>query len=290
VWTLHDSWAFTGGCHVPGNCLRYQEHCGACPQLASTRAADLSRWIWRRKQRHWQHLRYTIVAPSRWLADCARRSTLLRDARIEVIPNGLDPEVYQPLARAAARQALQLPPGKKIILFSAMNASRDHNKGQHLLLPALRELAAAGWAQRAELVLAGEAAPVAPPDCGLPMRYLGVLPDARAMAQLYSAADLVVVPSLSENLSNTILEAMACGTPAIAFDSGGNRDLIAHEQSGWLARPFEPADLARGLGTALDNETLRLAWGQRARDLILERFTAHDMARRYAALYKDLLP
>ena len=289
VWTLHDSWAFTGGCHVPGDCVRYQEHCGACPQLASAHAHDLSRWIWHRKQRHWRDLRFTIVAPSRWLAACARRSALLHEARIEVIPNGLDPKIYRPLARADARRLLQLPPDKKLILFSAMNASRDRNKGQHLLLPALRELAAAGWAQRAELLIAGETAPVAPPDSGLPVRYLGVLQDDEAMTRLYSAADLVVVPSLSENFSNTILEAMACGTPVIAFDIGGNRDQIAHEQSGWLARPFEPTDLARGLGTALGDDSLRLAWGRRARELLLARFTADDMARRYAALYTELL-
>ena len=288
VWTLHDSWAFTGGCHVPGDCTRYQQQCGACPQLASQRERDLSRWIWRRKQQHWCDLRCTIVTASRWLADCVRSSALLHDARIEVIPNGLDPDLYQPLPRAAARQSLQLPQDKKLILFSAMNASRDRNKGQHLLLPALRAVAAAGWSQRAELLIAGERAPATPPDCGLPVRYLGVLPDDRAMAQLYSAADLVVAPSLSETFSNTILEALACGTPVVAFACTGNTDQIAHQHCGWLARAFDPDDLARGLVTALADDTLRAAWGRHARERVLENFTASVMARRYSTLYNEL--
>ena len=288
VWTLHDSWAFTGGCHVPGDCTRYQQQCGACPQLASQRERDLSRWIWQRKQQHWRRLPCTIVTASRWLADCVRSSALFRTARVAVIPNGLDPDLYQPLPRAAARQALGLPPDKKLMLFSAMNAGRDRNKGQHLLLPALRAVAAAGWAQRAELLIAGETAPTTPPDCALPVRYLGVLRDDHAMAQLYAAADLVVAPSLSETFSNTILEALACGTPVVAFACTGNTDQIVHQHCGWLARAFDADDLARGMITALSDDTLRAAWGRHARERVLEQFTARVMAQRYTALYEEL--
>ncbi|MDP5337685.1 MAG: glycosyltransferase, partial [Nodularia sp. (in: cyanobacteria)] len=97
VWTLHDMWAFTGGCHYSGGCDKYTKSCGACPQLGSQREGDISRWIWQRKAKAWENINLTIVTPSLWLADCARKSILFQNLRIEVIPNGLDTEVYKPI-------------------------------------------------------------------------------------------------------------------------------------------------------------------------------------------------
>ncbi len=138
IWTLHDSWAFTGGCHVPYACKRYQQSCGACPVLGSSREGDLSRWTWNRKERAWRDLNLTVVTPSRWLADCARSSSLFRDLRVEVIPNGLDTGMFKPGDKEQARKLLGLPKDKKIILFGAVRGTTDPNKGFHLLTKALQ--------------------------------------------------------------------------------------------------------------------------------------------------------
>jgi glycosyltransferase involved in cell wall biosynthesis len=289
VWTLHDSWAFTGGCHVPQDCLKYRENCGACPVLGSGRERDLSRWTWRRKQRAWRKLNLTVVAPSRWLADCARSSALFREVRLEVIPNGLDLTLFRPVDKRLAREGLHFPPDKKFILFGAMGSTSDPNKGFHLLLPALQKLANEGWRERAELVVFGAPKPASPPPFGMKARYLGRLRDSAALVQLYAAADVFVVPSLQENLPNTIMEAMACGTPCVGFDQGGMRDLIEHGRTGYLARPYLAEDLAAGIGGLLEDDAARREMAQRSRRKVTEEFALDKVSARYAALYGELL-
>lgn len=288
VWTLHDSWAFTGGCHLPNDCVRYRQQCGACPQLRSTNQQDLSRWLWAYKARSLRDLPLTIVTPSRWLAACAQSSSLLQDLRIEVIPNGLDLTRFQPMAKALARATLGLPPHKQLILFGALNSTSDRNKGFHLLEPALKKVAASALGNDVELVIFGAAQPAQPPDLGLPAHYLGSLQDEARIACLYAAADVFVAPSIQENLSNMVMEALACGTPCVAFRIGGMPDLIEHETHGYLAHPFVSDDLAAGMIWVLADETRRQGLGQAARRKVEENFELKQVARRYTALYEEL--
>ncbi len=141
VWTLHDMWPFTGGCHYSGQCTNYLTSCGACPQLASSKTSNLSRLIWRTKRQQWRDLDLTLVSPSRWLAACARKSSLFHQQRIEVIPNGIDTQLYCPKTKANPRAELWLPQEAKLLLFSAMSSTSDRRKGYHLLQPAVRRLA-----------------------------------------------------------------------------------------------------------------------------------------------------
>ena len=155
VWSLHDMWAFTGGCHYTNECDRFIQSCGSCPQLKSAKVRDLSRLVWQRKANHWKSTNLTIVALSQWIADAARSSSLFRESRIEVIPNGLDTTHYRPLDKIFARQALGLPQDKHLVLFGAMAATSDERKGFHLLQPALQSLARSGWSDSLELVVFG---------------------------------------------------------------------------------------------------------------------------------------
>ena len=155
VWTLHDQWALTGGCYWTYDCRGYEDQCGCCPQLGSTSSHDLSRWNLRRKRDHWRGLDLTIISPSRWLAECARQSSVFKNFPVEVIPNGIDPEIFRPLDQHAARAQLNLPQDRQLILFGAVASTSAHAKGFHLLQPALHQLAAQGWASRADLVIFG---------------------------------------------------------------------------------------------------------------------------------------
>lgn len=289
VWTLHDSWPFTGGCHIPFDCARYRKSCGVCPTLGSAREADLSRKLWRRKQKAWRDLNMTIVSPSRWLAECARSSSLLRDTRIEVIPNGLELQSYRPVDKGVARQALSLPKNRKLILFGGIRSTSDRNKGFHLLQASLQKLAADGWGPKAELLIFGSPKPTSPPELGMKANYLGWLHDDISLALYYSAADVFVFPSIQETLGYAAMEAMACGTPCIAFDQGGVPDLIEHERNGYLARPFEADDLARGIAWMLESEERRGLLSIHARQKVEAGFSLDQVATRYAALYDELL-
>lgn len=289
VWTLHDSWPFTGGCFIPLDCGRYRESCGSCPVLGSSRDGDLSRRVWRRKRDSWRGLDLTLVAPSRWMAACARASSLFREARIEVIPNAIDPGRYRPIARETARDLLSLPRDRKLILFGAKSATRDRNKGFHLLARALGTLAGQLPGESAELVLFGASRPEKPEDLGFRTHYLGAQHDDISLALLYSAADLFVLPSLQENLPYTVMEALACGTPCVAFDQGGVADLIEHRRNGYLARAFDPADLARGIAWVLESPERAGELSVQARLKVEREFGAELVARRHIELYRDIL-
>jgi glycosyltransferase involved in cell wall biosynthesis len=287
VWTLHDSWAFTGGCHVPFDCKRYREKCGACPVLGSSRETDLSRRTWERKERAWRNLDLTVVAPSRWLAECARSSSLFRDVRVEVIPNGLDTGLFQPFNKEECRDQLGLPKDKRIILFGAVRGTTDPNKGFHLLKPALQALGK-GSPDTLALIF-GDSGCVEMPDLGMPVVSRGIVHDDRTLADIYSAADVFVAPSMLENLPNTLMEAMACGTPCVAFHQGGMPDLIDHEVSGYLAQPYDTEDLARGIARVLEDVERHAELSSKARKKVEAEFSLDRVADRYIALYRELL-
>lgn len=289
VWTLHDMWAFTGGCHYDQECGRFRERCGACPQLRSQHDYDVTRWEWKRKQRLWHDVPFTVIALSRWLAAAARASSLFRDRRIELIHNGLDLTRYKPLPRHIAREVLSLPQERKLIVFGAMSSTTDRRKGFQYLQPALQDLAAQGWHDQAEVVVFGAARPPRAPDFGLPTHYTGQLSDDISLALLYAAADVFVAPSVQDNLPNTVLEALACGTPSVGFDVGGIPDMIEHQQNGYLARPYEPDDLARGIAWVLADDERLARLSHRCREKAEQEFSQELQARRYRALYEDML-
>lgn len=289
VWTLHDSWPFTGGCHVPFECVRYRQRCGGCPVLGSSREKDLSRWVWRRKEKAWRNLKLTVVAPSRWLADCAKSSALFREVRVEVIPNGLDLALFKPVDKRLARELLGLPQDKKLILFGAFGGHGDPNKGFSLLLAALQKMSAGSWKDTAELIVFGSSEPACAVPFGMKARYLGRLHDDISLVLAYAAADVFVAPSMLENLSNMVMESMACGTPCVAFNQGGMPDLVEHGRTGYLARPFESDDLATGIGGVLEDDVARQEMARRSRRKVEEDFALDKVAHRYAALYREIL-
>jgi len=288
VWTLHDSWAFTGGCHLPFDCVGYRQCCGVCPVLGSSRPLDLSRKIWLRKKKAWSNLGLTVVTPSHWLANCARSSALLGEARIEVIPNGLDLHRYRPVDKRIARQALALPQDRKLILFGGIRGTTDRNKGFHLLEGALRILADKEGHQKTELLVFGVQQPANPPNLGLKANYLGLLHDDISISLLYAAADVFLSPSLQENLPNTIMEAMACGTPCVAFNQGGVSDLIEHESNGYLAIPHDEIDLARGIAWVLE-EDRHASLCHESRLKVENTFSLDKIAKIYSSLYQEIL-
>jgi glycosyltransferase involved in cell wall biosynthesis len=289
IWTLHDSWGFTGGCHIPFECTRYREMCGACSTLGSTKGNDLSRKNWQRKNKAWKDLNLTVVTPSHWLADCARSSSLFNNVRIVVIPNGLDIQIFKPIEKSAARSILSLPMDKKLILFGAMDSTSDKNKGFHLLQPTLKKMAKDGWKGKAELIIFGSSGPAVVPDFGLKVNYVGQFHDDVSLALLYSSVDVFVAPSIQENLPNTVMEALACGTPCVAFNIGGMPDMIEHQRNGYLAKPFEIEDMAQGIRWVLDDETRWKFLSIEARKKIEKEFELKHIAREYADLYNDIL-
>lgn len=283
VWTLRDLWAVTGGCHYTAGCERYVSGCGICPQLGSRSSADLSRWQWKRKQRAWSDVKVAYVGLSRWIADCARRSPLTFSNDVTVIPNGIDTERFAPLAAETGRRAWNLPHGKRLILFGALHALTDPRKGFAHFRDALTHLADAGLTDAVAVVFGNDHDG---PPLGIETRYLGRLRSDRKLAELYAAADLMVVPSTEEGFGKTAAEAMACGTPVVGFDNTGLPDIVDHRSNGFLAARIAPDALAEGITWTLETLDRDPSIRERARSKILRAFDAESVARRYGDLYR----
>lgn len=289
IWTIHDSWPFTGGCHIPFDCKHYIDSCGSCPMLGSSRKWDLSHWIWLRKYRSWHNLDLTVIAPSKWLASCASDSSLFRKSRIEVIRNGVDVRRFSPVNnKYELRELLLLPKDKKLILFGANRAKSDKNKGMHLLLSALHKLSQMGWNDKAELLIFGTSHPAEFLESGIKVNLLGYLNDEISLSLVYGAADVFVISSIQENLPNTIMESFASGIPIVGFDTGGIPEMIEHQKNGYLAKAMDSGDLANGIGWILADsqryERLSLA----AREKAVQEYSIETQAKRYQYLYEEL--
>ena len=288
VWTLHDMWAFTGGCHYTRGCHRYMEKCGECPQLRSNSQRDLSRWVWHRKAKAWRDLNLTIVTPSHWLAKCASQSPLLEGYRIEVIPNGIDTAVYRPINKENARDLLGLPQNKRLILFSSMDPG-DSRKGFAFLEQAIRVLSETQPEEDIELVILGACQSEKISNLGFKANFLGRLSDELSLALAYSCADVFVAPSVQENLPNTVMEALACGIPCVAFKLGGLPDMIEHERSGYLAIPEDSYDLARGISWVLENESRYFYLSNAAREKAISEYSLERVSNMYLSIFSNTL-
>ena len=234
VWTLHDAWACCGTEHYP----RDGDDRGADGD-ASSRWFDVERWTRQRKRAQWRGVPFVFVAPSHWLAVVCRQSAIGAERPVHVVPNPVLPEEFRPHDRAAARRRFGLDEHAIILLFGAHDISHPR-KGLDLLVDALKALAC-DTGRSYELVVFGGGGM---PD-GLRARHLGWIGDE--LAQLYSAADVLLAPSRIDNLPNSVAEATACGVPTVAFRVGGLPDLVRHKSSGYLAEPFDAADFANGV-------------------------------------------
>jgi glycosyltransferase involved in cell wall biosynthesis len=284
VWTLHDMWPLTGGCHYSGKCKQYTSQCGNCPTLQSNKKHDLSRLVWKRKQSVWRDKPMVLVSPSRWLAKCAAESSIFSSHRIEVIPNGIDLCRFKAIDKKIARQILNLPSEPLIVLFGAMSGSK--RKGAHHLKAALSILAARGL--NVELAVFGNRQQYQELD-SFRTNYLGHLADEVTLCLNYAAADVFVAPSEQDNLPNTMIEAMASGTPCVAFKIGGMADIIDSGINGYLAKPFDAADLANGIASIIEDDSHRIMFSIEARKKAELRFDVKHMSANYAKLFEEIL-
>jgi glycosyltransferase involved in cell wall biosynthesis len=291
VWTLHDQRPFTGGCHFSAGCTGYQKDCGHCPQLEND-AHDVPAANLADQLRLVPAGAITVVTPSRWLADCARRSALFARSRIEIIPYGIETDRFLPQPRAEARRQLEWPVEGFHVLFGA-DYGNEKRKGFQELATALRlcwnDPDFQQWVRRGDVRLAAFGRPS--PELAalpIPIQYCGYVSSEAALARMYAAANLFLLPSLEDNLPNTALEAMSCGTPVLAFNVGGVPDLVADGFTGRLASAGDSAMLSACLRSLIASPDECESWGANCRRRITEGFSLNSQTRRYSSLYESL--
>jgi glycosyltransferase involved in cell wall biosynthesis len=285
VWRLSDLNPFTGGCHYDRGCGKYKMRCGACPQLGSTQENDLSREIWERKQTAFDAIptdQLHFVAQSEWIRDQVKAGSLTERFPATVIPNGLDETVFRPRSTKGLSSALDIPTDHRIVLFVAQS-TKNHRKGFDLLQEALQELSV----DAVTLVSIGSHEPEL--EAGLPHLHLGSIQSDLLLSVFYSLADVFVIPSRQDNLPNTVLESMACGTPVVSFDVGGIPDMVRPGETGWLAEPEDASALRQAIAGALSDKTERNRMADCCRQIVEEEYTLDVQARAYKSLYESLL-
>lgn len=289
VWTFHDSNAFTGGCHVRYSCDHFENECGNCPILKNESPDDQSHKIWKRKQKAYRQLDFSIVAPSRWMHDSIRRSSLLRNARVEVIPNTLETGIFRPWDKKTARKELGLSEDKFIMLSGFMPSRKDLHKGTPYLLEALQILIDKGLVDKknVELIIFGNKDTANVPDFAVSTTFLGTISDDEKLSICYSAADVFLTPSLEDNLPNTVMESLSCGTPVVAFTTGGIPDMVTHLENGYLATYKSSDDFANGISWVYQQHD-RNRLNKAARQAVMTRFSEKVIAAKHIFLYNEV--
>ncbi len=288
VWTLHDSWAFTGICHYAYYCDKFKSECGACPFLHSSDKNDLSHQVWEKKHQIYTKLNLHIVTPSKWLAELVRHSSLMQNFSVTVIPNCLDVNIFKPVTKTEALSYLNLNAGKKRILYGAVNALKDVNKGFRELIDAIDYLNKKIDCDQFELLVFGADNPTAKIETPMHIHYLGVIKSDFDLVNIYNSADVMVVPSRWEVFGQTASEAMACGTPVVAFDCTGIKEVVDHKKAGYLAKPYDSEDLANGIQWCLENNEDGYL-SDNARKKVEENYSVEIVAKMYIELYKSLI-
>ena len=286
IWTMHDIWPATAICHLTLGCHYFVNRCANCRYLPGGGGNnDLSSGIWRKKQQILSDANIYFVACSRWLESEAKSSALLKGQKITSIPNPIDTHIYKKGNKQEARQRLGLPLDKKLILFASQRVTNE-NKGMSYLVDACQKLHSRVGSY-CVIILGGHAEEVVEQ---LPMKAypLGYVNDEQRIVDVYNAADVFVLPSLSENLPNTIMEAMACGVPCVAFKVGGIPEEIDHQKNGYVAAYRDADDLANGIEWVLqeaDYESL----SQQAVHKVSQCYSQQSVALKYLDVYQQAM-
>lgn len=290
VWTFHDSNAFTGGCHVRYSCEHFHQQCGNCPLLKFSGKDDISHKTWLRKQKAYSELNFHIVAPSSWMAKSVKESSLLGLRYTSVIPNTIEIDVFKPYVKAEAKKILKIPANHFVIMSGFMPSKNDKHKGTQYLIDALNELALRPEIpnQEIELVIFGNKDTKDMPVFPFKTTFLGTINKDEHLAKSYAAADAFVLPSLEDNLPNTVMESLACATPVVAFKTGGIPDMVKHLENGYLADYKSSTDLADGIEWLFLHED-RESIQKEARRTILNQFAPVVVATKHEELYQAII-
>ena len=290
VWTMHDIWPATAICHITLGCRKFTSTCHHCKYLPGGGGDnDLSATVWQQKKKAFKGKNICFVTCSRWLETEAKASALLKGEKITSIPNPINTHVFTKTNQHEARQQLGLPGDKKILLFVSQRAT-NRNKGMDYLVAACQQLAQHHPEMKEKLaiaILGGHSEEVID-DLPFKAFPLGYISDEQRIVSVYNAADVFILPSLDDNLPNTIMEAMACGLPCVGFKVGGIPEMIDHQKNGYVAQYKSTDDLEKGIQwvlTEADYETL----SANAMKKVASAYSQQSVAMRYINVYHDLM-
>jgi len=278
-------WSFTGRCAYSYNCTKFIDGCDAsCPTPTEYPAlsAQLISDAWNRRERFFRkHKELVAVSPSRWLAREASQG-FWKDHRVEIIPNSLPLEVYKPIEKNLSRAALDIETNTPVLLMAAYNLNA-RRKGGNILVKALQKTSL----RPLTLVTFGRGAfPVKIDDINV--YQMGYVNPERIKALVYNASDTLIHPAPADNLPNVVMEAIACGTPVVAFPVGGITDMVRTGITGWLANESSPEELAETIDSAIEDMRQGVKLQHSCRAVAKAEYSSELQAKRYVELFESL--
>jgi glycosyltransferase involved in cell wall biosynthesis len=288
VWTLCDMWAFCGGENFALN-KRYINGYSKNNKPSYELGFDFNKWLWLRKKKNWNNTNINIIAPNKWMANCAKKSKLMKKFNIKVIPYPVDTNFWKPLNKNLCKNNFKLNNNTKYLLLIISYAEFDW-KGGDLFLDSLNFLQ--DMNDKFEIILVGN------PSVGykkLLNTYnfrvidFGLVSNQKELRKIYNISELIVIPSRIDNLPLKGLEASSCGVPIVCFDIGGMTDLVIHKKNGWLAKSFETKDLACGIREILTNKHVHLQMSKFSRKNVIKKFKNQNVISQYIDFYKEIL-
>lgn len=289
VWTLHDCWPFTGICHYFDTCNEYTLNCGTCPILNSNKKNDLSFEIWKKKNRVYKNSRIHVVAPSNWIGQSASKSSLMRNLPISIIPYPIDVDKFKLNNKNESKNDVGLDFKKRYILFGSFNPDKDNRKGLNYFIQSISYLNDIN-PEVFEILILGTKSPIntSETEIKLKINYIDQVNNDEVMNKIFCSSDVVVSPSISENLSLVIMESLSSGVPVVSFNIGGNSDMIEHKKNGYLAIPYSSADLAKGINWCLTENNKSLL-SMNARKKVVDNYLPEKVANSYEEIYRKIL-
>lgn len=284
VWRLSDMNPLTGGCHYDAECGKYLTECQSCPQLGSTKNDDLSNEIWNRKKSVFEKIgseRFYFVTQSKWMAENTSKSVIFSKYNTTVIPNGLDASIFCPRDSSASREVFNIPKDKKVLLFVS-DSITNKRKGLQFLIDAIDQLP-----NPDEIILCTIGRALNDKINKNKFIELGNISDDRLLSMAYSMADFFIIPSVQDNLPNTVIESLSCGTPVVGFPVGGIKDMITHGKNGYLCDEVSVESLATYIQKAVENSSIfdRIEIRKQA----VLNYSQKVQAERMANLYTEII-
>jgi glycosyltransferase involved in cell wall biosynthesis len=284
VWTLHDMNPFTGGCHYSGSCEKFIDKCGSCPQLGSKKENDLSRSIWINKNKVLNRVkgeRLHIVTPSKWLAEQAKKSSLFGNLPLSIIPYGIDTDLFRPRDTLRFRESLNIPADATIVGFVA-DATGNKRKGFQYLKEAIEKI------KNKNIYLVSVGKSPAAMSKNINHIHLGNIQDDRQLSITYSLFDVYVCASVEDNLPNTVIESLACGTPVVGFPIGGIPDMVDSGITGMLTMDISSESLANCINEIISDRSILESMAIQCREKALNDYALHVQAEKYSKVYTTL--
>lgn len=288
IWTLHDKWLLTGGCHV--GCNRFYTGCGECKVLNSFRKKDYSNFTIRAKKKFFKNNNFYLIAPSRWMLNNIKNSMLFCENSCMRIPNTLNTNIFQKYTLEYVERQLGYKREDKYHILFGADSIRIAYKGFGYFVKMLRLLEEEIHGLKDKIMIhlvGGDNEQVNDALAGFEIKKWGFIKKQETMALIYNLVDVYVHTSVADNFPGMILESMACQLPVVAFDVEGISDLITHKKEGYLAKKANVRELLNGVVWCMNHQNSEV--GKKGREKVENEFSEELVGTQYFELYKQII-